>query len=472
SDMEARPIVNVDVFRLILAYLPHRELLMMALASKFSREEATQHLLMRPMSLLRNHKLLTFCQFALTGDLSKLSYLRELTIKLVKEPFSSEDRAMVARVLAHCVNLRRLGILWCDMFIMDEPVSGIPEAISALPSLAYLTVQMHHDDQQIRDVLIRMVLHAKASLRGLHLPMFGDGLSRVEVLRDLARVHSHLEDFTLQFSTFTAPGVTFSAVRNLHLILEKNLPQLRDVYNTFPNVHELTIDYYMHLGETPPNAARVEDQRNGSCWPSLDLLCACPLIIRALGIVCPVRRLSLGFCDYDLDEEITETVSRLRPSKLTLDLRCGPDWVVPLAHPSLMLHSSRDAGVKHLFVKKTLTGSRRSPATTSSFMDWILPLLFTARVELLHVAISKSFESDSDDPQEVLESARAVIASSNGPDIDAEALAGDLARACASIRTVAITIAPIGHTVWSVDRADGEARVVKLDAFEGRRVWD
>lgn len=369
--MEARPyhyqpptVVSVDIFRLILARVTGVELLKITLVSKFSREEAAKELLKRPVSLHRNQGLRTFCQFALSGDPRKLSCLQNLTIEHIEQPFSFQDREMVARVLAHCTNLRKLNLQGCDTLVVDEPV--VPEAISALPSLAHLSVTMYKDSKEAQALLLQMVANMKSSLRGLHLPMTQDGLSKVEVLRDLARIHRHLEDFTLHFCTFTAPGVTFSAVRTLHLTLDKNLPQLRDIRSTFPNVRELSIDFHMHLDQTSPNAAGIQNPGTGSCWPSLDLLCACPTFIRALGIVCPVRRLSLGFCDYDLDEEIAEAVARLRPSKLTLDLRCGRDWVLPNAPPSLLLHGSRDAGVKHLFVKTTFAHARRSPPPTQA----------------------------------------------------------------------------------------------------------
>lgn len=101
--------------------------------------------------------------------------------------------------------------------------------------------------------------------------------------------------------------------------------------------------------------------------------------------------------------------------------------------------------------------------------SWIRPLLHTSRVELLHIAEAKYFESDSDDPQDILD-LRAE--GSHKGQTAAEAVARELARACASIRTIAITTALSGHTVWSVDRADGEARVVKLGTYERRRVFD
>ncbi|OJT03866.1 hypothetical protein TRAPUB_5457 [Trametes pubescens] len=456
--------VDVDVFHLILECLPHADLLKITLASKFTREEATKELLMRPVRLLRNKNLRTFCRFALAGDPRRLSYLRNLTIEHIEKPFSSEDRETFADVLTRCTNLRKLELRWCDALLMEEHV--VPEAISPLPNLTYLSAIMYKDSKESQTLLLRMVANMKSSLHSLHLPMIEDGLSKVEVLQDLVMVHGNLEEFTLQFSTFTAPGVTFSAVRDLHLTLEENVPRLRDLCSTFPSVRELSIDYHMHLGETPPDNTENSHLGDGSCWPSLDRLRASTSIIRILGIVCPVRRLDLGYYDSDLHDKIAETVSRLRPSKFTLNLYCAADWAAPRAHPSLLLHGSGDAGVRHLFVKTTFSSSR-SP-TTQDFMNCIHPLLLTARVELLHVAISELFTSD--DPDEIVDPPMKV--NPDVPTIDAEALAVDWAQACASIRTVAVTIALVGHTVWSVDRADGEARVVKLGAFEGRRVLD
>lgn len=355
---QAPTVVSVDVFRLILACVTRADLLKITLASKFSREEATKELLKRPVSLLRNHRLRAFCQFALSGDPGKLSCLQNLAIEKIDQPFSSQEREMVAHILAHCTNLRKLDLQGCNVLFMDEPV--VPEAISALPNLAHLSTFTYIYSEESQALLLQMVGNMKSSLRGLHLSMNMD----VEVLRDVARAHPHLEDFALQFSPFTAPGLTFSAVRTLHLNLNKNLPQLRDIRSTFPNVHELSIDFHRHLDET--HAAGIENESTGHCWPALDLLCVCPTFIRALGIVCPVRRLSLGFCDHNLDEELTASIARLRASKLTLDLRCGPDWVLPGAPPSLLLHGSQSAGVKHLFVKATRAHTRRSPPATQT----------------------------------------------------------------------------------------------------------
>lgn len=58
------------------------------------------------------------------------------------------------------------------------------------------------------------------------------------------------------------------------------------------------------------------------------------------------------------------------------------------------------------------------------------------------------------------------------PDIGTEILAAEWARACASIRIVAITIALMEHTVWRVEKVDGEVKLVKLGSFEGKHVLE
>lgn len=97
-------------------------------------------------------------------------------------------------------------------------------------------------------------------------------------------------------------------------------------------------------------------------------------------------------------------------------------------------------------------------------------LLRSAHVELLHVAIAQFFPSD--DPDEIVDFPRY---SKPPPDVsvaEAETLARGWAQTCLSIRTVAFTIAQVGHTVCSVERVDGVVRVARLGSFEGRRVLE
>lgn len=79
----------------------------------------------------------------------------------------------------------------------------------------------------------------------------------------------------------------------------------------------------------------------------------------------------------------------------------------------------------------------------------------------------------SDDPDQIDDLQLEVAGADSVPlalRVDAEAFVAAWAQVCASIRTVAVTIAFVGHTVWSVVRKDGEVSVVKHSAFEGRRI--
>lgn len=204
APLDQPPTIDVDVFNLILACLPQADLLRITLISHFAREEAIKELFMRPVRLLRNENLHKFCQFALAGDLRRLSCLQKLTIEQIATPFSSEDGKMVANVLAYCMHLRILDFRQCDGVIVGKSV--ILEAISALPNLAYLSASIYTgtNNGESQD-LVRMVLNMNSSLRGLHLPMDQVGLSKVSVLQDLARVHSCLEELTLSLLSFTPP---------------------------------------------------------------------------------------------------------------------------------------------------------------------------------------------------------------------------------------------------------------------------
>ncbi|EIW55085.1 uncharacterized protein TRAVEDRAFT_60370 [Trametes versicolor FP-101664 SS1] len=70
---------------------------------------------------------------------------------------------MVAHVLAHCTNLRKLDLQGCNVLFMDEPV--VPEAISALPNLAHLSTVTYIYSEESQALLLQMVGNMKSSLR-------------------------------------------------------------------------------------------------------------------------------------------------------------------------------------------------------------------------------------------------------------------------------------------------------------------
>ncbi|KAI0354844.1 hypothetical protein OH77DRAFT_365045 [Trametes cingulata] len=470
--------LDLDTFRLILEHLPRSELLCMTYTSRFIRKEASRELLVRPVQLLRKKRLLSFCQFALSGDPNKVSYLRTLTIQHIDEALDEEQKNAVVNVFRHCVNLADLRLQWCDLLLIEDP--RVPEAVSALPALSKFDVWLYRGEEvDVQHILRRMLSNMKHSLRRLHLPLNLRDDHVPAFLEEVARVHGGVEDFLFDFYHFAAPpGLSLSHVRTLHLVLEGTVPRLADLYAAFPNVRDLHITPYISLPslafqDGDPNQPGGALQTESAMWPSLDSLVTTMHVIYALGLFCPVRTLNLSHYERDFHRHIAEVISRLRPRKLTLDLFCDPDWEAPRADHKLFLHNSGKAGVRHLFLKLSYTNLGLRGA--EHILRSLRPLLSGGPVELLHVALSQFFHSN--DPDEIVagppfgsppprEGAEPTL------QVDVEAVARAMAEVCPRLRCVAVTVAYVGHAIWRVDRSDGRVDVLKLDLYEGRRLLE
>ncbi|KAI0823951.1 hypothetical protein BC628DRAFT_1496256 [Trametes gibbosa] len=463
------PLLNFDVFRVILTWLPHTALLRTSLASHHTRDEATKELLMRPVRILRVAKLRSFYRFMLNGDLNRPSYLRQLTLAHMEGPLEWGDVDALLRLFALCTNLNKLALQWCDVLFQE---SDIPPVISALPSLRHFSAWTYRDGHELQSILIREVINMRASLRSLRLPLVSEALATTDIFALLATTHNQLESLTIQLSVSLPSGVVFPSVRILHLIFEDGLPTLQEIDQTFPHVKELSLDCYAPLDDLPHIDTSRRVLPHPSSWHSLDHLRASMHVIRTLGIACPVRNLDLSFYDRDEHNQMADTIARLRPQKLATSLHCAPDWLIPCADPHLLLYESGEAGVKHLFVR--MSYSRSNEPQTQDVIKTLQPLLQTSRVELFHLAISGFFTSD--DPEEIVNPPIMLYPDSPdtdaSPHVDTDVVARSAAELGTYIRTVAITIVFLGHMVWSVDRLDGEVVMSKLRAFEGAQTLD
>ncbi|KAH9850145.1 hypothetical protein C2E23DRAFT_887581 [Lenzites betulinus] len=462
--------INVDVFRLILAWLPRKDLLTISLASRLTREEAIKEMLMRPVRILRISKLRLFFGFLLAGDSTRPSYLRQLSLVHIDGSLSPEDIEAFLRVFALCTNLNKLVLQWCDVLILN---SSIPPAISALPSLKRFSAGMYRDDNQLQWTLLRMVVGMKKSLRTLHLPLITEALLKDDIFASLAATHNQIESLTMQLSAFLPIGVLFPSVRTLHLIFEDGLPALHELYDSFPNIRELSLDSYTSLRDEPPHVnANIAALQPANAWRSLDLLRASTHVICTLGITCLVRSLDLSFYDHGHHLQIAETIARLRPRKLATSLHCAPNWDAPHAEPPLLLYEAGKAGVKHIFVR--MSYSKSHEPGLQDIIRTIQPLLQGSRVELFHLAISGFFSSD--DPEEIVNPPivldRGLPNADATPRIDVDAVAQSAADMAPHIRMVAITVVFLGHIVWRVDKSSGETVVSKLGAFEGAQAME
>ncbi|KAI0632337.1 hypothetical protein C8Q77DRAFT_1125096 [Trametes polyzona] len=458
------PLLDLDTFRLILHYVSGTELLTFTLVSRVIRAEATMELLRRPVHILRNQRLRFFCRYLLSGDIRKPSYLRKLIINHIEKPLGPEDNDMFIQVLNRCTNLEALDLRWCDVLLEED--TRIPAAIASLPSLSRFSAYLYRDRQELQTILFSIVRSLKTSLRTLRLPQISDEIASADVLNEIARTHHQLEELTFHIVGFTPLTHAFASVRKLHLICEEWLPKLSDVCSTFPNAREVTFDNYMFLDEAP------QFVHENAVWPSLDFLRATTGLIHTLGITFPVRHWDAAFYDHAAHDQMTEVISRFRPRKLTICVHCASNWDIPRAHPNLVVYDSGKSGVKHLFVKATVSQPRM--AATADFVATLRPLLQDSHVELLHLAVSPFFTSD--DPDEIIKPPMkysGLPEAEAPPDVDVGVLAADIAQLSPSIRTIAVTVASLGHFVWTVARTEyGDAVVVKHEPYEARRTFD
>lgn len=165
--------LDVDVFCLILKFLPPPGLLQMRLASQFAEQESTKEFLARPVWMPWTRRLGAFCKFVLApGNPDRPSYLQSLSILNIpnRQWYIPEDGKAFHKVLTRCTNLRTLDLQWCDKFLMEEP--SLERTVSMLPKLTHLFVPRH--GKTVQPILLGMAMNMRTSLRSLHLTVYGD----------------------------------------------------------------------------------------------------------------------------------------------------------------------------------------------------------------------------------------------------------------------------------------------------------
>ncbi|KAI0763561.1 hypothetical protein BD413DRAFT_581195 [Trametes elegans] len=469
--------LSVDVFRLILACLPRKDLLNMTCVSHLGWEEARKELLMRPIKLLRIEGLISFLRFALAGDIKQMSYIRELSFTHMRKPLGKQEQQDLLQVVGHCTNLKVLALRWCDILLAEDCLAL---AISSIRTLESLVIWTYDINPKLCGTIWGIVINAQSSLRSIQLPVVPDGEAGAELLRDIAQTHNRIEELKLAFGHFVSPKISFSWVRSLNVVFEWHFPPLRDLYECFPSIREITIAAHSLVDISSPSDVILaahemasSDYRAGHAWRSLDLLRGSIDNIWALGILCPVRSLDIDFYDASQHGHFVEALSRHRPRKLTVAFYYAPGIAPPLSEPNLLLYDDSDihsnAGVKYLFVKMMFS-PKEAPAT-SNITDFLRPIVASSRVECVHFALAELFNEETD-PDAIVDQSPGGHShpdvASDIQKIDTGAIARDLAEHCASIRTVAVTLWLVGHSVWSVQREDGQVTAQVVEPYYAR----
>ncbi|KAI0329032.1 hypothetical protein GY45DRAFT_1253758 [Cubamyces sp. BRFM 1775] len=463
--------MNLDVLRLILICLANEDLLTMTCVSRGLQDEAYNELLMRPIHLDGNTRLLSFIRFVFPRNIHRLSSMRALILRNIGVLLQPDIDKLVS-IFQACTTLRSLHCQLSDDLLENYRVV---EAIVSLTTLTELNIWLQRDSELKLAIAWNIALHTPSRLKQLRLPLVPPKRVTTTPVRDLANAQPGLEDLMLNVYSFADPGVAYQALRTLSLIVEDTLPNLQDLERAFPNVRKLIFSHYMLLdvGDALPQGHLHGDPsstRDSTGWKSLDYLFATPASIRVVGITCPVKHLNLGFYEVTLHREIANIVGFLRPRKLTLNVFCdaatNSGWELPHAEPSVTLHNPSTTWVKHLYLQ---TGyNMMSVPSTADFLAALSPLVSSSRVELLHISIGPFFVSDN--PEEVVHPP--IPMADDIPEkvkhVDVQELARGLAQTCPSVQTVAISVVMTDHYVWSIQRVDDRMEVVKLSSFEGR----
>ncbi|KAI0671183.1 hypothetical protein C8Q78DRAFT_973574 [Trametes maxima] len=463
--------MNLDIFRYILGFLPRSDLLQMAYIARFAREEVEKELLLRPVHIRRAEELHSFCQFLLSVDPTRLASIRTLTFEHINFLLMPEEKDLLFWAITHCTNLKELSLKRCDAIIKDDP--RFMRAVSSLKTLTHFVAGWSAETPTMHGLIFQAVMRMKSPLRHLSLPLTLDTEAWPNPLTDLFISHSRLEELTLNLPYFPKPQTqSLHSLRKLHLTVHQRLPSHRDLFEAFPSLRELSVECYFNLSpaETDEDAATVGSSRE-STWRSLDVVQALASVTLALGIACPVRSLDIGYYDQPLHNETVKLVDRLRPRKLGVSVHYALDWNTFVVEPSLLLYkSSATSGVRYLFVKMSF--SVNQPPSTLDVVAYFQPLLSPSRTEFFQLALAEMFHSEDIDDIVYLSSRIPLHPQLEETvrQFDVEVIARRLAESCATLQTIAISVALLGRHFWSVERTDSGIVLKKLESTLGREL--
>ncbi|KAI0642916.1 hypothetical protein C8Q79DRAFT_196253 [Trametes meyenii] len=469
-----RASVNLDTFRYIMRFMSRSDLLQMAYASRFIREEVSKELLLRPVHVRHAEALHSFCQFLLYIDHPKLASVRSLTFERINCLLTPEEKDLLFWAISHCTNLKELSLKWCDVVIKDDP--RFMKAVSSLKTLTHFVVGCYVEAPAVHGLIFQAVIHMESPLRQLNIPLNLDAEAWPDPLADLFSAHSRLEELALSLPYFSNPRrQSLQSLRKLHLAVHQQLPSHRDLYEAFPNLRELRLECYFLLSNSlaehdEERTAAVHSIGRASTWRSLDAVQAPLPVTLALGIICPVRSLDIGYYDRSLHGEIVKLVDRLRPRKIIICAYWARRWNSFVVEPSLLLYkSSATSGVRYLVAKMSF--SVDMPPSTLD-IAYFQPLLSPSRTEFFQLALAEVFHSE--DIDDIAYPSPRVPLHPKLEDIvrlfDVEVIARELAESCAALQTITIAVALRGRYFWSVERTDSRLVLKRLELSHGREL--
>ncbi|KAH9903182.1 hypothetical protein C8Q73DRAFT_635205 [Cubamyces lactineus] len=470
---------NWDIFRLILTYLPTRDVLQMSYIAREFREDALRERLARHIHIKAYSQVSSLYRFiSSSNSAGRLACVRALTfafpLTLKLPPNVHKDE--LAGLLEGCKNLRYLEILHCDQLISENP-----RLSTIIPSLA----KLHTFDASRTVILLtdpsiaftRMITSLRSTLDKLRLPCIPLKDKGARFLQDLAATQTHLRRLSFAAYQFLPASVSFPSVVSLTITLGYECPRLRDLYRTFPNAREISVNWRSDFDVTKPPedaiAARhlaEEDCGRGDAWRSLDMLSAPSAYLYVFALNCPTRRLVLRDLDiWRRPNYAADLVSRLRPRQLDVIVECKPPFAVRHVDPRLFIYDGGSSALAHLYAKMLFFPIATVP-NTRDVINIFRSILSVSRVELFHLDLHDAVPIG--DPYNApLPTSFQLELAKHTAAIDLTAVVRELAECCTSLRIVIMNIdARPDSRYWIVTRDQGRPHIEELDPYYGRRL--
>ncbi|KAM5540784.1 hypothetical protein V8D89_005428 [Ganoderma adspersum] len=511
-DMEdASPSLNLDVLRRILYFLPAADLKQAALVSRTVYEEAIREILIRGVRFDGpTSKLEIFCRFMLRRDPPLFSFLRRLEIVRVVAS-DNFDTSSLLQVLSRATYLSELRIHWSENdspnpFVMRSLTSIFP----ALQSLRRLRL-CDCPSSAYKD-LTELLLNLPSQIRNLEVTFNHVDLNQLKFPHTLGMHLTKLCSLRIHYPDLARPRwEPFRTVRHLFVLWPDSISlSLRLLVQTFPALRELYLSLgrpgkYLDADALPPSqdnarADALEFQASGGGWPRL-LVLSTTTVAEAwmLGLACRVGAVRMGAYDVARHATFVDVIARVRPVKVTMALECAVRCMHPAGAPRVFnfpdphsnnvgasVASGTLRAVTHavVFIVVPLhTGGADSPG----IVETIGSHLKHSGLDYLHVVIppddklsAMTFMQDErhiyqyvlrarrqahgvtdSDPSPSSSEPHPAPSGSRFQEIDIPLLVSGLASAGRHLRTIALTIADRGQSVWRIDRsAGGQTRMI------------
>ena len=341
-------VLNLDVLRTIIHFLPINDVKQVAVVSRPLHEEASRELLSRGVHLRHSaDKLQSFCNFMLQREPPLFPYLKTLKLEHYAGAYDVY-RFDLLKVISLATFLRDLRIRWSDYLFTTKSDKRLSITLPQLRNLRRLEIWTRRSaaDKHVAEA----VLNLSSQLHSLDVPSDTDNELGVDFPNLLAERQKSLHRLRICYRSLTdTPWSPFPSVRVLYLTIGNKLPSLPHLVQIFPSLRELSVSavgFEIDFVHPSLEHVRARDealafQRAGKGWKSLDVLTAATVgDLWVLRLTCPVGAVSLGHYDVGTHAAFVDVLSGARPRKVSIHLAYAQYCLRPDDLPNLFVFPS------------------------------------------------------------------------------------------------------------------------------------